>query len=125
MWFWRSRRARLEQQQPVAPLDAQTLLFGAKPKNPPAEQPAPSVPSSLVAAPPPPEPPEPVKAEPQPPPPEPIREIVTVPLPNDVQYRTPRDLMLGITPVRRALVIGACFSEIFPLYLGFAFPHPI
>ena len=108
-------------------MGAYNTLFGHKPEPAIAAQTLsptapPPEPQGLAAAAGPPD-----IAEPAPSPalPEVVPEIATVPPPADVLFRTPLDLMITATPVRRALIIGACFSEIFPLYLGFAFPGGI
>jgi FkbH-like protein len=56
------------------------------------------------------------------PPRDPMAQRPAAPYPGDVRYRTPDDLAVTQHTARRGLVIGSCFSELLPHYLGWAFP---
>lgn len=114
---------RAPEPPPLQPGEAYRSLFGD-----PRPTPAPAAPTPVVTAPPPPTvvlapPTEPSAppAQPTPPPPPPAVQIEYRPFPDDVLYRTPDELSVTPLPVSRILVIGSCFSETLPVYLGFAF----
>lgn len=62
------------------------------------------------------------RAETQIPKHEPPPAPVVVPTPDDSCFRTPTILTVSELPVKRALVVGSCFSEVIAPYMSHAFP---